>query len=196
MTFRGIPAEAFEFYDGLVADNSKTYWTAHRRRTRRLRQALRWSSCSPTLEPEFGTGVVFRPYRDVRFSKDKTPVQGPPGRVHRGPATPSATTCRSAREGLRVAGGWYDTAGPQVARYRDVVGGPGGAELGRWSGASGRRASSSAVTCSRPARAGWTRTTPDRAAAAQVGRGRAAWAPEAWMSRPAAGTEVRDAWRA
>ena len=30
MTFRGIPAEAFDFYDGLAADNSKTYWTAQR----------------------------------------------------------------------------------------------------------------------------------------------------------------------
>ena len=30
MTFRGIPAEAFEFYDGLAVDYSKTYWTAHR----------------------------------------------------------------------------------------------------------------------------------------------------------------------
>jgi hypothetical protein len=26
MTFRGWPAEAIEFYEGLEADNSKTYW--------------------------------------------------------------------------------------------------------------------------------------------------------------------------
>ena len=29
MTFRGWPSEALEFYEGLTADNSKTYWTAH-----------------------------------------------------------------------------------------------------------------------------------------------------------------------
>ena len=30
MGFTGWPAEAIEFYDGLVADNSKSYWTAHK----------------------------------------------------------------------------------------------------------------------------------------------------------------------
>ena len=28
--FRGWPAEALEFYEGLEADNSKAYWTAHK----------------------------------------------------------------------------------------------------------------------------------------------------------------------
>ena len=30
MSFAGFPAAAFKFYAGLRADNSKTYWTAHR----------------------------------------------------------------------------------------------------------------------------------------------------------------------
>ena len=30
MAFRGWPTEALEFYEGLEADNSKTYWTAHK----------------------------------------------------------------------------------------------------------------------------------------------------------------------
>jgi uncharacterized protein (DUF2461 family) len=30
MAFQGWPAEALDFYEGLEADNSKTYWTAHR----------------------------------------------------------------------------------------------------------------------------------------------------------------------
>jgi hypothetical protein len=30
VTFRGWPAEALDFYEGLEADNSKTYWTAHK----------------------------------------------------------------------------------------------------------------------------------------------------------------------
>ena len=30
MAFRGWPAEAIEFYEGLEADNSKTYWLAHK----------------------------------------------------------------------------------------------------------------------------------------------------------------------
>jgi hypothetical protein len=30
MAFSGIPAEAFDFYDALVADNSKSFFTAHK----------------------------------------------------------------------------------------------------------------------------------------------------------------------
>src|SRR3954471_23652776 len=30
MAFRGWPAEALEFYEGLEADNTKTYWTEHK----------------------------------------------------------------------------------------------------------------------------------------------------------------------
>src|SRR5215467_6360264 len=30
MAFRGWPAEALEFYEGLQADNSKAYWTSHK----------------------------------------------------------------------------------------------------------------------------------------------------------------------
>ena len=30
MTFRGWPAEAIEFYEGLEADNSKAYWQDHK----------------------------------------------------------------------------------------------------------------------------------------------------------------------
>ena len=30
MAFSGWPEEALDFYDGLVADNTKTYWTKPR----------------------------------------------------------------------------------------------------------------------------------------------------------------------
>ena len=30
MAFSGWPEEALDFYDGLAADNSKTYWTRHK----------------------------------------------------------------------------------------------------------------------------------------------------------------------
>ena len=30
MAFEGWPAEALEFYEGLEADNSRTYWTRHK----------------------------------------------------------------------------------------------------------------------------------------------------------------------
>jgi uncharacterized protein (DUF2461 family) len=74
MTFTGFGEGAVEFYDGLVADNSKAYWTDQRAvyeaEVRAPMQAL-----LAELEPEFGPGKIFRPYRDVRFSHDKTPYK-------------------------------------------------------------------------------------------------------------------------
>ena len=29
-SFSGIPVQAFEFYEALAADNSKSFWTAHK----------------------------------------------------------------------------------------------------------------------------------------------------------------------
>ena len=74
MAFRGWPTEALDFYEGLEADNSKTYWTAHKavyeeKVPAPMRELL------AALEPEFGESKIFRPYRDVRFSADKSPYK-------------------------------------------------------------------------------------------------------------------------
>src|SRR6187397_607378 len=74
MAFRGWPAEAIEFYEGLEADNSKAYWQDHKtvyeEKVRGPMEAL-----LRELAPEFGEGKIFRPYRDVRFSRDKSPYK-------------------------------------------------------------------------------------------------------------------------
>jgi hypothetical protein len=74
VTFSGFGEDAIEFYDGLTADNSKAYWTDRRhvyeRDVRGPMQEL-LAAC----EAEFGPGKIFRPYRDVRFSSDKTPYK-------------------------------------------------------------------------------------------------------------------------
>jgi uncharacterized protein (DUF2461 family) len=65
--FRGWPAEALEFYEGLEADNSKAYWTAHKDVYETV--VLSAMKAIPAeLAPEFGDGKVFRPNRDVRFN--------------------------------------------------------------------------------------------------------------------------------
>jgi uncharacterized protein (DUF2461 family) len=72
-TFRGWKAEALEFFDGLEADNSKAYWQAHKAEYETLVRAP-MEALLIELEPEWGEGI-FRPYRDVRFSKDKSPYK-------------------------------------------------------------------------------------------------------------------------
>jgi uncharacterized protein (DUF2461 family) len=74
VAFTGWPVEAVEFFEGLEHDNSRTYWLANKavyeHSVKGPMEAL-----LDELEDEFGPGKVFRPYRDVRFSADKTPYK-------------------------------------------------------------------------------------------------------------------------
>ena len=74
MSFQGFPERALIFYEGLEADNSKPYWTDHRDVYERDVRAPMLALLAE-VEEEFGTGKLFRPYRDVRFAKDKTPYK-------------------------------------------------------------------------------------------------------------------------
>jgi uncharacterized protein (TIGR02453 family) len=112
--FTGFGEGAVEFYDGLAADNSKAYWTDHRavyeRDVLAPMQAL-----LAELEPEFGAGKIFRPYRDVRFSTDKTPYKTTCGAI----AGPFYVEVSAA--GLLAAGGQYRWVPDQLARFRAAV---------------------------------------------------------------------------
>ena len=121
MSFEGFPDEGLVFYEGLEADNSKTYWTAHKadydRYVRAPLQAL-----LDELAPEFGTAKIFRPYRDVRFSHDKTPYKTHQGAViHADGAGVGAWYVQIDAEGLMVAGGSWHLESDQVSRYRRAV---------------------------------------------------------------------------
>jgi uncharacterized protein (TIGR02453 family) len=115
VTFRGWPSEALEFYEGLSADNSKSYWTAHlpvyENQVRAPMEEL-----LAVLEPEFGPGKIFRPYRDVRFSKDKSPYKD-----HLAASLPSAGYLQLSQDGLAVGSGMYQMSPEQLDRYRRAV---------------------------------------------------------------------------
>jgi uncharacterized protein (TIGR02453 family) len=112
--FTGFGDGAVEFYDGLLADNTKAYWSDHReiyeRDVRAPMEAL-----LAALAPEFGPGKVFRPYRDVRFARDKSPYKTACG------ATAGPFYVQISAEGLFAAGGDYRWAPDQVARFRVAV---------------------------------------------------------------------------
>ena len=71
---KGWPTDAVEFFEGLEADNSKTYWQEHKV-TYETKVRVPMDALLAELAQEFGAGKVFRPYRDVRFSKDKSPYK-------------------------------------------------------------------------------------------------------------------------
>ncbi|MEV4348566.1 DUF2461 domain-containing protein [Actinoplanes sp. NPDC049596] len=115
MSFRGWPSEALEFYEGLGADNSKTYWTAHLEfYEQQVRGPMR--ELLDELEPEFGPGKIFRPYRDVRFSKDKTPYK-----THLGAWLEFGGYIQLSADGLAAGSGIYHMEPEQLDRYRRAV---------------------------------------------------------------------------
>ena len=72
------------------------------------------------LEPEFGPAKVFRPYRDVRFAKDKTPYKTHQGAfVAAGPRT--GWYVEISARGTRVGAGFYEADGPQLAAIRAAM---------------------------------------------------------------------------
>lgn len=67
------------------------------------------------LAPEFGDAKIFRPYRDVRFSKDKSPYK----------VSISAVIgdgyIQLSAQGLAAGSGMYMMAPDQLDRYRQAV---------------------------------------------------------------------------
>jgi uncharacterized protein (TIGR02453 family) len=114
MSFAGWPEEALDFYDGLEADNSKTYWLAHKQ-TYDTCVLQPMTELLAELEPDHGEWKIFRPYRDVRFSRDKSPYKTAIGAV-----VGDGYIQLSAR-GLAAGSGMYHMAPDQLDRYRQSV---------------------------------------------------------------------------
>jgi len=114
MAFHGWPVEALEFYDGLEADNTKVYWQQNRHVYDELVRAP-MEALLEELAPEWGDWKIFRPYRDVRFSPDKSPYK-----THIG-ATIGDGYVQLSADGLAAGCGMYQMAKDQLERYRAAV---------------------------------------------------------------------------
>jgi uncharacterized protein (TIGR02453 family) len=115
-----FPDEAFTFYEGLNADNSKTYWNAHKDvYERAVREPMR--ELLEKLAPAFDADVtMFRPYRDVRFSKDKSPYKTAQGGFLE--ISPSlGYWMQIDAEGVSIGGGFHTQDREQTNRYRAAV---------------------------------------------------------------------------
>ena len=117
MAFRGWKPQAIEFYEGLEADNSKTYWQAHKADYDAL--VLRpMEELLDELAPEFGEGRIFRPYRDVRFSADKSPYK-----TNIAAGIGGVGYLQLSADGLMAGSGYWMMAADQLERYRAAVAG-------------------------------------------------------------------------
>ena len=117
--FEGFPVAALDFYDDLEMDNTKSFWAAHKEvydvAVKRPMDAL-----VAALEPDFGKAKVFRPYRDVRFARDKTPYK-----THQGAFVPSGPSTgwyvQVGAPGVRVGVGFYEASPARLAAIRTAI---------------------------------------------------------------------------
>lgn len=118
MAFTGFPAAAFEFYEALAADNSRTWWQANKER---FRTDVREPMDGLLAElGEFGPFHVFRPYQDVRFAKGRPPYKehiGAYGEAEGG----TGYYVQLSSAGLLIASGYYAMRSDQLERFRHAV---------------------------------------------------------------------------
>jgi uncharacterized protein (TIGR02453 family) len=114
VTFRGWPERALQFYEGLEADNSKAYWLDHKDVYEQDVKAP-MEALLAELSTEFGDTKLFRPYRDVRFSRDKSPykttIAGMVGDHY----------IQLSADGLLAGAGWYHMEPQPLERFRAAV---------------------------------------------------------------------------
>jgi len=114
MSFQGWPEAALDFFEGLEMDNSKAYWTAHRTIYDEAVLAP-MTELTDELAAEFGDVKIFRPYRDIRFSADKSPYRTDIG------ALVGSAYIRLSAAGLAAGNGMFHLAPDQLSRFRDGV---------------------------------------------------------------------------
>jgi uncharacterized protein (TIGR02453 family) len=121
--FAGFPATALDFYDDLEVDNTKSYWEKHKATYDNDVKGPMTALVS-ALAPEFALDgasyKVFRPYRDVRFAKDKTPYKTNQG-AYVAVAPSTGWYVEISARGVRTGGGCYDMSGERLSAFRDAV---------------------------------------------------------------------------
>ncbi len=121
-TFQGFPLAVRKWFQGLEADNSKAYFSAHRdffeESIREQMEAL-LSELSQTFGGEL---KMFRQNRDIRFSPDKSPYKTNTYGILFGSETaPHGLYASISARGLVAGSGYHMMARDQLDRYRDHV---------------------------------------------------------------------------
>lgn len=127
MGFDGLDPAAPEFFRELARENTKDFWARHRDRYEKQVRAP-FEALLTELAPEFGDARVFRPYRDVRFAKDKSPYH-----LHISAAIDDGPVSRYValkHDSFIVGAGAYGPDPEQLRRIRVAIDDPvRGAEL-------------------------------------------------------------------
>lgn len=120
--FAGFHPDGFRFFQELHRDNSKAFWEANKHRyLEHVRAPL--EALARELEGAFGEWHVYRPYRDLRFTKDKRPYKERASLQFggRGPGAVGGQYLQIGAEGLFLGVGTYWMGGEQLKAYRRAV---------------------------------------------------------------------------
>ncbi len=194
MAFTGFPDAAIVFYEGLIADNTRTYWRANKTV---YEQAVKAPMMALLDElADYGPYHVFRPNKDVRFSKDKTPYKdhiGAYGESQEG----AGFYVQFSAAGIVAGSGYYHMASDQLDRFRAALdAGAVGTDIAEITDAL--RANGlgiTAISSLKTAPRGYSKDHP-RIELLRL-KGLVAmrqWKPAKWMQTKAAVGRVRDAW--
>lgn len=195
VAFRGFDPDALAFFAELRQNNTKEWWAAHRARFD-AHVAAPLEELAAALADEFGDLKIFRPYRDVRFSADKSPYKLQIGMVTRSRV---AHYLQLSEEGMLTGGGVYDVPAPALTRFRELVDddASGGRLQQLLDDLAARGFTLMSADALRTAPRGYATDHPRiellRLRRLAVGRHDV---PEEWMWTPVALDEVRDRWRA
>jgi uncharacterized protein (TIGR02453 family) len=197
VAFTGFGRGSIEFFTDLAANNSRDWWLANKPRYEaEVRGPL--ELLLEDLAGEFGEANVFRPNRDTRFSKDKSPYKTNAAAVASEGGGTTLYLSLSA-EGLHVGGGAYHLARDQLTRFRAAVGDDGsGAELEAIAaGLRDMRADVTGRTQLKTAPRGYRTDHPRIDLLRQDGLiGIWAHPPRAWLYTAKAADRVAESWRA
>ena len=194
--FRGWSEAALDFYRRLEADNSRAFFAANKA-TFETEVRAPFEALSELVADEFGPLRVFRPQRDIRFSKDKTPYKTRCYAVGEG-AGGTHYYVEVSAEGLSAGAGYWMMANDQLARYRAAVDDEAtGEQLA--AAVAGLRAAKLRIEghALKTAPRGYPRDHPRIELLRHKSlAGFRSWPPGKWLGTKAAGDRVIGAWRA
>ena len=180
-TFAGMPDEGLAFLEDLEERNTKEFFDANKAVFRERVQAPFAALVEAAADrlrgdiPDIGTPKLFRIYRDLRFSKDKTPYKtsmsaSVPSRAPvegDGPGVATGYYVNVGPAGLYTASGLYHPDRASLLRVRAAI-----AEDG-----SGRELEAILAEAAGAWSRGWTRSSEPQAVAARPPEGQPAQGP-------------------
>ena len=196
MVFSGFPEEAIRFYEGLIAQNNRTYWQANKPL---FETAVRAPMLALLDElADHGPYHLFRPNKDVRFSKDKTPYKDHVAAYGESEGGAGFYVQFSAT-GMVAGSGYYHMAADQLERFREALDNEAvGAEIAAITQRLGTGGLEfSAIGSLKTAPRGYRRDHPRIDLLRLKGLvGTRRWKPAKWMQTKAVVQRVRDTWDA